>query len=361
MTESFERRRGGDPRPVPGVPPRGVPGGRFAAGWSSTPDDADDWGAGPWDGGTPAPVAARPPRRGDAGLGDPAYGEPAYGDPAYGDPAYPDGGRPDGAGPLYVGAHPSAPAGASRLGPRHGAGPRLQKRREPRTKGQAAVGAGLEVVVVLSMALLLSLLIKTFLVQAFFIPSESMETTLDIGDRVLVNKLAPGPLDLHRGDVVVFRDPGGWLDPPPPSEESALRTAFRSGLTFVGLLPQDSGEHLIKRVIGLPGDRVVCCDDQDRITVNGVPLDETYVRAGVSSADVPFDVTVPADRLWVMGDNRGVSQDSRFHQDLPGKGFVPLEEVVGQAFVVVWPFERAGRLTVPDSVFAAVPDRSAPR
>ena len=123
------------------------------------------------------------------------------------------------------------------------------------------------------MALLLSLLIKTFLVQAFFIPSPSMENTLLVGDRVLVSKLTPGVFDLHRGDVVVFKDPGGWLDRRAASaaEEagaSAAPCATRS--SFVGLLPQDAGEHLIKRVIGVGGDHVVCCDAKGRITVNGV-------------------------------------------------------------------------------------------
>lgn len=221
---------------------------------------------------------------------------------------------------------------------------------------QAAVGAALEVVVVLATALLLSLLIKTFLVQAFFIPSESMEETLIRGDRVLVNKLTPGPLELHRGDVVVFKDPGGWLQPPPPTVESPVRGAIRSAFTFVGLLPQDSGEHLIKRVIGLPGDTVKCCDDGGRISVNGTPIDEPYLFPGDEPSTKVFSVTVPAGNLWVMGDHRSVSQDSRYHPDLPGKGMVPVDDVVGKAFVVVWPFDRARGLQVPSSVFEPVPD-----
>jgi len=273
--------------------------------------------------------------------------------PAGGPPPFvPDGFVPDGA------PDPEP----MRNGPRHGARlGRAGRGSEPRTPAQAAASAALEVVVVLSMALLLSLLIKTFLVQAFFIPSPSMEQTLITGDRVLVNKLVPGPMQLERGDVVVFRDPGGWLSPTAPQPESPLRSGVRSGLTFVGLLPQDSGEHLIKRVIGLPGDHVTCCDSQGRLVVNGVPIDEPYLFPGDSPSEQTFDVTVPATSLWVMGDHRRLSADSRVHPDSPTRGFVPLEDVVGEAFVVVWPFERAGGLSIPPTVFDAVPDQPPPR
>ena len=220
---------------------------------------------------------------------------------------------------------------------------------------RAATHAFSEVAMVVVLAMVLSLLIKTFLVQAFFIPSASMETTLLTGDRVLVSKLTPSHFDLHRGDIVVFKDPGGWLDPQVPVDDGPLRSGLRSALTFVGLLPQDSGEHLIKRVIGLPGDVVACCDDQGRVTVNGAPVTEPYLYPG----DVPslsrFSVTVPAGRLWVMGDHRSDSKDSRAQQAHQG-GFVPIDDVVGRAFVVVWPLNRFGGLAVPDSVFAKVPN-----
>ncbi len=226
-----------------------------------------------------------------------------------------------------------------------------------RSPRRAAMHAAGEVAMVVVLAMILSLLIKTFLVQAFFIPSASMEATLLTGDRVLVSKLTPSHFDLHRGDIVVFLDPGGWLDPQPPRDDGPVRSALRSTLTFVGLLPQDSGEHLIKRVIGLPGDVVACCDDQGRVTVNGVPVTEPYLYPGDVPSLTPFSKTVPAGRLWVMGDHRSDSRDSRGQQIHQG-GFVPVDDVVGKAFVTVWPLDRFGGLAVPDSVFARVPDRT---
>jgi signal peptidase I len=205
-----------------------------------------------------------------------------------------------------------------------------------------------ETVTIVVIALALSLLIKTFLFQAFSIPSTSMENTLLVGDRLLVNKLVPGPFDLDRGDIVVFADPGGWLNEPPPPSGGAVRDGVRDVLTFVGLLPANSNDHLIKRVIGLPGDRVACCDPQGRITVNGTAVTEPYVYPGDKPSREPFTVTVPAGRIWVMGDHRGASQDSRAHRDRDD-GTVPMEAVVGKAFVIVWPFDRAEILGSPRS------------
>jgi signal peptidase I len=266
-------------------------------------------------------------------------------------------------------AQPSGSDRLPRIGPRHDTRDRgLFRRRSipaappvPVSRGRAAFSAVTEIVVVLVMALVLSFVIKTFLVQAFFIPSESMYTTLLKGDRVLVSKLTPGPLSLHRGDVVVFRDPGGWLPAEVPTVDSPVRGAVRQTLTFIGLLPTDSGEHLIKRVIGLPGDTVACCDATGRVTVNGVPIDETpYLNAGDQPSTLTFKVTVPPDSLWVMGDHRAVSEDSRRHQELRG-GFIRMGDVVGRAFVIVWPFERVGGVSVPGTVFDRVPDPPAPR
>jgi signal peptidase I len=211
-----------------------------------------------------------------------------------------------------------------------------------------------EVVLVMVVALGLSLLIKTFLVQAFFIPSPSMESTLIRGDRVVVNKLAPDQFDLHRGDVLVFADPGGWLSETTRAPEGKLRSGIRSALTFVGVLPADSDEHLIKRLIGLPGDKVVCCDATSRLTVNGTAIDEPYVFSGDEPSAIDFSVTVPAGKLWMMGDHRSVSEDSRYHPELD-QGMVPIKDVVGRAFATVWPLDRATLLRNPTSTFAEVP------
>jgi signal peptidase I len=213
-----------------------------------------------------------------------------------------------------------------------------------------------ETAIILLSAVALSWLIKTFLVQAFFIPSASMEDTLQIGDRVLVSKLAPGPLSVHRGDVVVFKDPGGWLPPVAESDKGPVRNAIDETLTFVGLLPQDSGEHLIKRVIGVAGDRVVCCDDDGRITVNGEAIDEPYLKPGSAPSEREFDVTVPAGSLWVMGDNRQNSLDSRYHLGDPGGGSIPVKNVVGTSFVVIWPFDDMSLMRNPGATFEQVPE-----
>ncbi|AEE45641.1 signal peptidase I [Cellulomonas fimi] len=216
-----------------------------------------------------------------------------------------------------------------------------------------------ETVIILVSALVLSLVVKTFLIQAFFIPSPSMEQTLVEDDRILVSKLTPGPFDLKRGDIVVFKDPGDWLSGAQEVAPTGFDKVVRTVLTFVGLYPQDAGEHLVKRIIGLPGDHVACdetCRSQGGpITVNGVAVDEPYLAPGAVPSDVAFDVVVPADSLWVMGDNRQHSFDSRFNMGKPGGGSVPVANVVGVAFVTVWPLDRAGLLRNPTAAFEDVP------
>ena len=196
-------------------------------------------------------------------------------------------------------------------------------------------------------ALVISVLIKTFLVQAFYIPSGSMENTLLVNDRVLVNKLADKPDEIHRGDVVVFRDPGGWLEGAAQPGGGGIRGAIRDGLVFIGLAPAVGEEDLIKRVIGVGGDHVV--GKANRVSVNDVELTEPYVYPGDESTVQDFDVTVPEDTLWVMGDHRSVSEDSRAHQNQPGKGFVPVDAVIGRAFTVIWPVDRSRLLHVPET------------
>ena len=223
----------------------------------------------------------------------------------------------------------------------------------------ARVGAAVkETVIVLAMALTLSFVVKTFLLQAFYIPSESMENTLLVGDRVIVSKLTPGPLEIERGDVVVFEDPGDWLGEVQQANHGAVLNAVRDGLTFVGLLPDTSEGHLIKRVVGLPGDRVQCCDTEGRMMINGKAVDESaYIKPGVEPSNLDFDITVPRDRVWVMGDNRDDSADSRFHDpsSTGADGSVPIDKVVGKAEVIVWPFGRFGRLSNHAEAYADLP------
>ncbi|GAA2754240.1 signal peptidase I [Amnibacterium kyonggiense] len=220
--------------------------------------------------------------------------------------------------------------------------PRDAVQRPGRRPSRGAAGFLRDLVVIVVVAVLASFLIKTFLIRSFFIPSESMQNTLQVGDRILVNELVPGLVPLQRGDVVVFSDPGGWLegDQPVAAPAGPVAAAGDWLLSLVGLSNQDANNHLVKRVIGLPGDHVVCCNALGQMSVNGVPVVEPYAVLHPGSRAVsgtPFDVTVPKGRLWVMGDNRYDSKDSRYQTDTPSKGFVPISDVVGRAFVVSWP------------------------
>jgi signal peptidase I len=213
-----------------------------------------------------------------------------------------------------------------------------------------------DVAFVVVAALILSFLLRTFLIQSFYIPSESMEPTLRAWERVVVTKLAPGVLDVHRGDIVVFRDPDNWLsDRPAQAETSAITGFFREVAQGLGLAPADAQEYVIKRVIGLGGDRVACRGGDAPVTVNGIPIDETYIAPGAHPSALAFDVLVPEDALWVMGDNRDHSGDSRVHMDSGLGGAVPMDLVVGVAQVRTWPLGRVGLLRNPGSVFARVP------
>jgi len=216
-----------------------------------------------------------------------------------------------------------------------------------------------DLVVILLIAFLISFLLKTFLVRSFYIPSGSMEHTLEVNDRVLVNQLVPKIVPVQRGDIVVFRDPGGWLG---PSVAQPAPSQFEQLLQTIGLAADTSNDYVIKRVIGLPGDRVVCCDAQGRVSVNGVSITEPYVlipEGQTAASGITFDVTVPKGKLWMMGDNRYNSADSRFHMNEPGKGFLPEEDVVGRAFLLNWPLNRFTWLSDYQEVFAKVPAPSA--
>lgn len=202
-----------------------------------------------------------------------------------------------------------------------------------------------ELPILLVSALILSMIVKTFFVQFFYIPSGSMENTLLVNDRVGVNKFGALFSEIKRGEVVVFRDPADWLSVP-TNEDTGLKKVAKDALVFVGVLPDPSKQYLIKRVIGVGGDRVVCCNASNQIEVNGTPITEPYIYPGDKPSDSEFDVTVPKGFIWVMGDHRGASADSRFHTQDPNKGMVPLEKVTGRALFVIWPLSNLGILEV---------------
>lgn len=217
-----------------------------------------------------------------------------------------------------------------------------------------------DVLVILAIAILVSFVIKTFLVRSFYIPSGSMEQTLMVKDRILVDELTPRFTGYERGDVVVFRDPGGWLPVSTAPDRAPAVEAFDWLLSIVGISAPDSEDHLIKRIIGVGGDHVVCCNALGQVTVNDTPIDETpylNLSEGQSAPQiVPFDVTVPEGSLWVLGDNRDHSRDSRYNVDQPSQGFVPLDNVVGRAFLITWPFPRFGPIDTHHGVFQGVPE-----
>lgn len=192
-----------------------------------------------------------------------------------------------------------------------------------------------EYTMILVIALTISALIRAFLFQAFWIPSGSMKNTLEVGDSVAVSRLTPRFFNIERGDVVVFHDSQNWLSPVATTQSSFYW--LTRPLEFLGLRPESSEQFLVKRVIGVPGDKVVCCNSADQLLVNGTAISEPYLAEGSYNTLQPFSVTVPAGKLWVMGDNRNNSADSRAHQDKNG-GMVNIEDVVGKVFGVVWPY-----------------------
>jgi len=232
---------------------------------------------------------------------------------------------------------PEAPAGATAVGP---------------NRTRRFLHGLRELMVVVVIALVASALLRAFVLQAFFVPSGSMLPEIHKDDRILVSRINT----LERGEVVVFKDPGNWLDaveqPPPP-------TGLRKALEWVGVLPASGHEHLVKRVIGLEGDRVICCE-RGKIVINGVGIDESsYLFHGKGPADdQSYDVVVPTDRVFVLGDHRYKSGDSSYHLS-DGTGFVAEDQVVGRAFSVIWPVENAHLIRIP-SAFDEVPAGQVP-
>jgi signal peptidase I len=329
--------------------------------------DLDDTQALPGLGSIPGPTGP-----GSNGLGSNGLGSNGLGPGSFGSFAGP------GPGP---GPGPGGPADDPRFGPdaRFGGAPRRSARAdETRVDLTAAVdgtdgtdatdGAGggrgpgndgkdgksgkrrrsfwRELPVLVVVALVLALLIKSFVIQAFYIPSASMEKTLEIGDRVLINKVVYHTRPIHRGDIIVFDGTGSW-DPDAAPKSLNIFSKAASELEGIVGISHDSSIY-IKRVIGLPGDHVACCNAKHQITVDGVALSESsYLYPGAAPSAQKFNITVPSGRLWVMGDNRAVSYDSRGHMGDPGGGTIPESGVLGRAFVIIWPPSRWGFLNIP--------------
>jgi signal peptidase I len=264
----------------------------------------------------------------------------------------------DGSETLTAGAGdgPAGPARGADGGAHRAAGTQRAGASRPRqSRAKRRLNWWVELISLFALALVIMLVIKTYVVQAFYIPSSSMENTLDIGDKVLVNKLIYHFRSIDRGDIVVFNGEGSWDPPSPPaSSDPIVRLASQFGHAVVGLFGISPGVHdYIKRVIGLPGDHVACCDAQGRVTVNGVPLSEkSYLYPGNIPSVTRFSITVPPGRLWVMGDHRNVSYDSRGHVGDPGGGTIPENQVVGRAFVILWPPSRFRVLPIPGTFTA---------
>ena len=293
------------------------------------------------------------PGQAGAGPGEPGFGQADFGGTGSGGTG--SGGAGSGGagsgGPGWS-SQPADGQGADEQAAAAGA------EEEQTAKKSRRVSGWRELPILIVVALTIALVIKTFVVQPFFIPSSSMEDTLLIGDKVLVNKLVYHFRSIQPGDIIVFNGDGSW-NPNPTSAASNsnfLARAYDDTLgklfhSIAGLFGTPVGQtDYIKRVIGTPGDHVVCCNAQGLVTVNGVPLhEESYLFPGAAPSQIKFNIVVPPGRLWVMGDNRSVSDDSRLRMSDPGQGTIPENKVIGRAFVIVWPPSRWRILSIPST------------
>ena len=366
LEESVEEEPAADPRDAAEDAVEGSPEGLGESG-EEVPQAVEGPSAAPWD--TASPAAA--PRVADVSGASEADGRdtrgagPAQEIPEAGEPGEPEeaeepaeaGQAPD-VTTLRAAETPDAapvdlPAAKADLPPSYPPPRRSRRARarsgsSPRRRRRWIPHRSTILVVVIVVAL--TALFKTFVIQWFEIPSGSMENTLEVGDEVAVTMY--DAQDLERGDVVVFTDPDHWLDVEDPT---GLRGVIRDTLVLIHLLPENTGHYLIKRVIGVAGDHIVA-DGRGSLTVNGAPLDETYLKNGTSPSEVAFDVVVPEGFVWVMGDNRSNSADSRYHQDDAHGGFVPIDDVAGVAKVVVWPIGHWRGLGDGHEAFKDVPE-----
>jgi signal peptidase I len=334
--QSMRDRVAGRPGPGDQSPEGGAGAGGAQPGGSPGISDDAQPGAGP----------AGDRQAGDRQAGDRPAGDRRAGDGRAGDGRAGDGRAGDGR--AGDGRAPAAEASEPQAGP--------QKPDDEQAEGKRSRSFWRELPVLIVVALVIALVIKTFVVQAFFIPSSSMEDTLLIGDKVLVNKLVYHFRPIEPGDVIVFDGAGSWNPVPRPAPASsdpivrlydaALLPLLRSIGGLFGTAPGQTD--YIKRVIGVPGDHVACCNAQGQVTVNGVALHErSYLYPGASPSQLHFSITVSPGRLWVMGDNRLVSDDSRLHTADPGGGTIPENKVIGRAFMIVWPPDRWRVLDIP--------------
>lgn len=226
------------------------------------------------------------------------------------------------------------------------------KAKRSKTNKDSNGGLLKEILITVLVVIVISFLVKTFLFRIFFIPSGSMENTLQLDDKIGVNVAHSWYGELQRGDVAVFEDTQGWMGPV-QSQSNPVRQA----LEFVGLAPDRSTNYLIKRVIGVGGDTVTCCDADGKVTVNGVALDEPYLFEGDDPSTIPFEVTVPEGSYFMLGDHRSASGDSRYHIE-QGTEFISDEDIVGKAMGIVWPIDRWQGISSQDDTFAPVTDGS---